>query len=165
MNRGASRLSGLRRLGLAATLVTGLAGCSAGSAGSLAAQPTPSVSHWWSHPAGPASSAGSSAAPSAPDYCSILRDTVSAGRSLLSGVGATDPVRVASTRAFVTEVVRVAPAEVARSWQVFGPALVALVTSGSTRSTVPDVDVAAVARAADSIAADAKSRCNLDLSA
>jgi hypothetical protein len=87
---------------------------------------------------------------------------VQSGRSVLSGVGAQDPARLTATVAFVSELRRVAPAEVAGAWGVLGPQLEALMRPGAT----PSVDAGTAAKTADAamtISADAKKSCGLDL--
>jgi hypothetical protein len=102
--------------------------------------------------------------PSSSDYCGMLRQTVAAGKSILPGVTAKDPALLTSTRAFVAELEAVAPASIAGSWQVLGPAVTTLVESGGDLASVKRVDVAAVRKAANTVAADAKRSCGVDLS-
>jgi hypothetical protein len=98
------------------------------------------------------------------DYCGMLRQTVAAGKSILPGVTANDPALLTSTRAFLAELEAVAPAPVAGSWQVLGPAVITLVESGGDLASVTRVDAAAVRKAAGTVAADAKRSCGVDLS-
>jgi hypothetical protein len=89
---------------------------------------------------------------------------VAAGKSILPGVTANDPALLSSTRAFLAELQAVAPATVAGSWQVLGPAVITLVESGGDSAAVKKVDAAAVRKAAGAVAADAKRSCGVDLS-
>lgn len=153
-----------------------VAGCSGG--GSPAPKSTSAVGaitpvRWWSNGQVDAGStialsgpdkAASKLLPSRSDYCSMLKQTVAAGRSILPGVTASDPALLASTKAFVDELQHVAPAAVAPSWRVLGSALVALVGSGGNPVGVQGIDAAAVQRAGSLVAADAKHSCGVDLS-
>ena len=123
----------------------GGSGAASGASGPGAAP----VTRWWSGHA---------------DYCSVLRSTVAAGRSILPGVGADDPARLASTKAFIAEVRKDAPAAVAGAWDVLGPAVVKIVASGGNLRSVKGIDPAAVQRAATSVAAHAKQACHVDVS-
>jgi hypothetical protein len=98
------------------------------------------------------------------DYCGMLRQTVAAGKSILPGVTANDPALLTSTRAFLAELEAVAPASIAGSWQVLGPAVITLVESGGDLTSVKRVDAAAVRKAVSTVAADAKHSCGVDLS-
>ncbi len=165
---------------LLAAATMALSGCTGRSAthkaagthspsGAVAAEAT----RWWSNSA---VKVGSSIDPSRPqaavarlhpsrtDYCTMLRETVSAGRSVLPGVGAADPSLLVATKAFVAELQRVAPAPVAPSWQVLGDVVVKLVASGGDIRNVR-VDAAAVQRAGTTVAAHAKSTCHVNVSA
>jgi hypothetical protein len=140
--------------------------------------PTPSGAaapalRWWSDSA---AAAGSTIDPQHPDaaaarlhaskteYCSMLRQTLHAGRSILPGVTAKNPALLASTAAFVAELEAVAPASVAGPWHVLGRAVITLVGSGGDSTKVKGVDAAAVREAASTVAADAKRSCGVDLS-
>jgi hypothetical protein len=98
------------------------------------------------------------------DYCSMLGQTVAAGKSILPNVTANDPALLTSTKAFVAELEAVAPSMVAGAWKVLGGAVVALVSSGGDTTKVKGIDAAAVSRAAATVAADAKRSCGVDLS-
>jgi hypothetical protein len=98
------------------------------------------------------------------DYCSMLEQTVAAGKSILPNVTANDPALLTSTKAFVAELEAVAPSMVAGAWKVLGGAVVALVSSGGDTTKVKGIDAAAVSRAAATVAADAKRSCGVDLS-
>ena len=135
----------LSTLPLAACTGGGGAGGAASTAKAADAAP---VARWWS----------------GGDYCVMLRDTVKAGRSILPGVGATDPARLASTKAFVTDLQHAAPPAVASAWRVLGPAVVGIVASGGHLDHVKGIDPAAVQRAATTIATHARSACHVDVS-
>ena len=168
----------------AVALVPGVAACSGGGGGpstpapsvqvatQATAAPLPAV-RWWSNGAAAAGSTidtrnpqamVSRLHPSQPQYCTMLRQTVRAGRTILPGVTAKDPALLASTSAFVAEIQAVAPARVAGPWRVLGSAVITLVASGGDASKVHGVDVAAVRKAAGTVAADAKHSCGVDLS-
>lgn len=97
-------------------------------------------------------------------YCSMLRQTVRAGRSILPNVTAKDPALLTSISAFLSELEAVAPARVAGPWRVVGSAVITLVASGGDASKVHGVDAAAVRTAVSTVAADAKHSCGVDLS-
>lgn len=178
--RGALGPRRLATLCILIAVVPVASGCSGGGSGTHGRTVTPAsqsgavATRWWSDGAAPAGSTVDAAHPSAaaaklhpsrPQYCTMLRQTVRAGRSVLPGVTAKDPALVATTRAFVAEVRGVAPGEVKAPWGVLGPAVIALVESGGDTSRVTGIDTAAVQRAAVAIAADSRSRCGVDLSA
>jgi hypothetical protein len=132
------------------------------------------ATRWWSNSAAQAGSHIDMKDPraaavklhgSATDYCSMLRQTVAAGKSILPGVTAKDPALLASTKAFVSEIRAVAPSAVAGPWKVLGEAVIAVVASGGALGEVKGVDAAAVQTAATTVAADAKRNCHVDLSA
>lgn len=132
------------------------------------------ATRWWSNSAGttgteidanrPQALAGK-LRPSASDYCSMLKQTVAAGKSILPGVTAQDPALLASTKAFVAEIQAVAPAAVAASWKVLGDVVVAFVESGGDPTKVKGTDTKAVQSAVGTIAADAKGTCHVNLAA
>lgn len=168
-------------LGCGLALAT--AACSGGHAGTAAHNPRSSAtahsSHltatrWWSNSA---AARGSRIDPTQPDaaasrlhasraeYCRMLEQTVAAQHSILPGVTTNDPALLTSTRAFVAELEAVAPSAVAQPWRVLGPAVTSLVASRGDLAKVHRVDAAAVQRAANAIAADAKRSCGVDLAA
>jgi hypothetical protein len=102
--------------------------------------------------------------PSRKDYCGMLEQTVAAGKALLPHGAASDPAVIDSLSAFIGELQKVAPAEVAADWQVLGKAMLALVKAGGKAPKTPVVDGATVNTAATSVAADAKQICRIDLS-
>ncbi|HKC29242.1 MAG TPA: hypothetical protein VKB75_14610 [Jatrophihabitans sp.] len=159
-----------------------LAATAAACSGTPAPAPTPVPGspasalvavRWWSTTA---AQAGSTIDPKDPEalagklhtsqtqYCDMLRQTISAGRSILPNVTANDPALLASTRAFVAELRAVAPPTAAGPWRVLGPAVLALVGSGGDLAKVKGIDAAAVQEAARVVAADAKRSCGVDLS-
>lgn len=93
----------------------------------------------------------------------MLRQTVAAGKSILSDVSAHDPALQTSAAAFVAEVQAVAPAEVSAAWKTLGSAVVAIVKSGGTN--LAELNSSTVKAAANTVASDAKTNCHLDLSA
>src|SRR5205085_3707019 len=128
---------GLAAVGIVLTLPT-LAACTGSGPHSTSRAPSAAgsaqVTRWWSGGAGT-------------DYCGMLRETVKAGRSILPGVGADDPARLASTKAFVADLERLAPSAVAGAWRVLGPAVVKIVASGGHLDQVKGIDPAAVQQA------------------
>jgi len=131
------------------------------------------ATRWWSNPAasvgstvGPNDKAATSLVRSGQVYCTMLRQTIAAGKSVLPGATATSPALASTTEAFVDELSKVAPVNVAPAWHVLGPVLVDVVkSSGSFAALRTQVDVAAVSAAAQTVAADAQTSCGLDLSA
>lgn len=138
--------------GMAALLIGAvIAGCSASSSAPPASHSQPSsatLKQWWS----------------GTDYCSILRQTVQAGQSALVNATADDPALLATTKSFVSDLIAAAPGPVRAQWQVLGPALTDLVSSGGKLHPVSGANSRRVAAAAAAIAADAKSRCHVDVS-
>jgi hypothetical protein len=130
-----------------------IAGCTSSSPAVPTAPRHPAhattTTHWWS----------------GADYCGILRQTMRAGHSILPGATAGDPALLTATKAFVSDLTDAAPGSVRAQWQILGPALTDLVSSGGKLSAVSGVDSRAVAAAATVIAADAKTRCHVDVSA
>jgi hypothetical protein len=138
-------------LGIAALLLSVvIAGCSSSSSARPSQNSTTATTtHWWS---------GTS-------YCGILRQTIRAGHSVLAGTKANDPALLTATKAFVADLTAAAPDPVRAQWRVLGPALTDLVGSAGKLGAVSGVNSRLVSAAATAIAADAKSRCDLDLSA
>jgi len=148
----ARRIAGgalLLTLPLAACTGGGGDGGGSGAASGASGPGAAPVTRWWSGSA---------------DYCSVLRSTVAAGRSILPGVSADDPARLASTKAFVDEVQKDAPSAVSAAWHVLGPAVVKIVASGGNLRAVKGIDPAAVQRAATTVATHAKQACHVDVS-
>lgn len=140
--------------GLAALAVGALiAGCSASTSAPPAAHhrtaSATTATHWWS----------------STDYCAILRQTMRAGHSVLPGATADDPQLLAATKAFVSDLTASAPTEVRAQWRVLGPALSELVESGGKLTAVSGVNTRLVSAAASTVAADARTRCHVDLGA
>lgn len=163
-------LAGGALLGTAA-----LTACSGGthSGGNPSTPSTFVPTRWWANTVVTAGStidpkhpdaAAASLTPSKDDYCHMLDDTLAAGKSILPGIGATDPALLTSTEAFVAELTKAAPTEVSASWKLLGPTVVALVKSGGSQTALPSVDAAAVQQAATQIAAHARAVCGVDLS-
>jgi len=94
----------------------------------------------------------------------MLKQTVAAGKSLLPGLTATDPALVTSTKAFVAEIEKVAPAGITAQWQVLGPAVLTVVKSGGDITALPSADLGPAITAANAITADSKKNCGVDLS-
>jgi hypothetical protein len=164
---------------LAVSLVVSLASCSSSGGGhhDASAPTAPSsvtATRWWSNsaaqvgstidPKNPAADAAR-LTPSRTEYCGMLKDTVSAGKSILPGVTATDPALLTSAEAFVDEIEKVAPGPVSSPWQVIGGAILALVKSGGKASTaLKSINIGAVTQAASTISTDSKQNCGVDLS-
>jgi hypothetical protein len=131
------------------------------------------ATRWWSNAAGtvgskidPAHPDAAAAAlhPSQADYCGMLKQTLAAGKSILPDITATDPALLTSAKAFIAEIEKVAPAGITAQWQLVGPAVLSLVKSGGDTGSLPAVDLGAVTKAADAIAADSLATCGVDLS-
>lgn len=130
------------------------------------------ATRWWSNPAAAKgshideSNPGSAAnllVPSEDVYCTMLKQTLAAGRSILPQAKAGDKALIASTRAFVAEIQGVAPAAVAGEWKTLTPTLLALVSGGRLPANTSAEAKANIA-AANAIGADAKANCGLSLS-
>jgi hypothetical protein len=164
----------------ALVLAWSVAGCggthhatkAAGGSNSSPSTHSSPAKRWWSNSAVPAGSAIDAAHPAAAaaglhesrhDYCGMLKQTVAAGKSILPGVKADDPVLLTSTKAFVAEIAQVAPGGVHGQWQVLGPVILALVKSGGDTTALKSIDVHAVAQSADAIAADSIKNCGVNL--
>lgn len=161
---------------LAAVSGVGVVGCSSGhpaTPASVSVSNGPVAVRWWSNGAAQvgstidASRPGALAgklSPSRTQYCTMLRQTVASGTSILSGVGAADPARYTATVAFVSELQKVAPSEVASAWRVLGPEIETIVKSGALPT--PNATAAAqAAAAAQTVGADATKNCGVDLAA
>jgi hypothetical protein len=148
---------------------------STGTSSATASAPVPQstvATRWWSNSA---ASAGSTIDPSDPtaaagslkpnrdEYCTMLKQTMAAGKSILPGATATDPRLITSTEAFLTELQKVAPAEVSHQWKTLSGALIQFVKT--TGKSTGGVSTAEINSAAATISADAKARCHVDISA
>jgi hypothetical protein len=130
------------------------------------------ATRWWSDAAGgqgtvvgTSQKVSKSLKPDRSVYCSMLKQTMAAGKSVLPGATATDPALATVTEAFVNELLAVAPPEVAGSWHVLGPVLVSVVKSGGALAGLrTHVDANAVSAAAKTVATDASAQCHLNLS-
>jgi hypothetical protein len=124
---------------------------------------------WWSnaavtsgsqvdpaHPGAAAAALHSSRA----QYCTMLRQTTVAGKTIFTGVAGSDRGLQATIRAFVAEITAVAPGSLRGQWHTLGTAIVTVATSGGELDAV---SAAPVQRAASSIAADAAAHCGLTL--
>lgn len=167
----------LLAVGAIVTLGTGTSatGSHAGAASRTgvvgSASSTPAV-RWWSNAGARAGSTIDAGAPlavahrlhtSRRDYCGMLRQTLRARGSFLTGVAASDPALLTTTRAFVGELRAVATPAVAGPWRVLGNAMIALVSLGGRPAGVQGIDAAAVGSAERAIARDARSGCGVDL--
>ena len=128
---------------------------------------------WWSNSAVKAGSTIDPAHPGAAashlhasqaEYCGMLQQTLSAGKSILPGISSADPALLASTQAFVAEITAVASGSIATDWKMIGTAIVALVKSAGQSPDYSAISAPAVQKAALAVAADARSSCGLDLS-
>jgi hypothetical protein len=96
-------------------------------------------------------------------YCGMLEQTLKAGKSILPNASASDPTLHGVTTAFISDLERVAPANVAPSWKVLGDLIIKLVQANGDPSAVKGVDVAKVQAAVAAVSTDAKSRCGVKL--
>jgi hypothetical protein len=165
----------------AATLVTAavvVAACTSGgsgpkrptsaSGGAPAAQPL----RWWSNalavqgstvdPADPAAVAAH-LSPSTSDYCGMLRQTLDAGHNLFTGAHAGDVALVSTTEAFLAEIARIAPANIAAQWTTLAPTIEAIV-AGKPLPSNSSEQARLNQAAALAISTDAKHTCGLTLS-
>lgn len=167
MSRAAARC-------LAATALLAVVATACSTAHGSGGNAAPAAVRWWSDSAASAGSridpahpgaAAQGLRPSRTQYCAVLRQTLDSGSSILAGVGAHDPARVAATTAFVTELEHLAPAPVQSAWAVVGPVVTALVKPGAGTPAMSNADAARVAAATETINTDAKSECGLELQA
>lgn len=159
---------------LAVTLPGGGGSSTANSAAPGASKAAKEVAtRWWSNSVADKGSridesnpdsAANLLVPSEDTYCSMLKQTLAAGRSVLPNAKAGDRALVASTKAFIAEIQGVAPPSVADDWRTLAPTLVALV-SGKALPANTSTNAKANANAAKAISADARTACGLDLSA
>lgn len=178
----ASRIAGT----FAATVVTvaavaSLTACSSGgshpSAHVTGTAAPGAAARWWQDSNASVGSAINLADPTAaarglvPDrasYCTILRQTVAAGHGVLATAKPGDRNAIATVRAWLAELEAVAPPAVLPAWQVTGSSVTTLLANNGKvgASTLPPgVTAAQLASAGQTIASDAKSACNLTLSA
>ena len=156
---------------LATVAVAGTAACSGGTpSASHTTESGPPPARWWSNSAVTAGSAVDPANPDAAsgklhastsDYCGMLQQTLSAGRSILPGGSQNLPL--ASLEAFVGELRQVAPPSVASQWQVLGDAILSFARTNGT--SLGGGNAAAIVKAATDVSTDARTTCNLNLSA
>lgn len=165
-----------------AVMAAGLSACSGSTsdpgtnpttqAHAASSQATTPAVRWWSTPEDAVGSRIDTSSPSAQaakltasrgSYCLVLKQTIRAGKSVLPGATAQDPAVLASVRAFIAETRALAPKAVAADWTVLGAVFVKIAAAKGDLGSVK-VDQSAVQRAAQSVAADAKSNCHLDLS-
>ncbi len=174
----------LAGLGACAAVAVALSGCSkstdhhrapsvaasTSSAASTSAAATPAT-RWWSNsavkvgstidPAHPGAAAAS-LHPSQTDYCGMLRQTVKAGKSLLTNAQTANSALRIGIEAFVPEISAVAPAPITAQWRVLGPFVLAAAKAGQLPSAAGSGATQAL-EAVSLVAADAKTRCGLDL--
>lgn len=173
-SRAASWRRGARLSATAAVLALVATACSSGagpSPGSGAATPQPPTGRWWSNgavavgsrvDAGDPTAAAARLHPSQKDYCGMLAETMTSGRSVLPGAGNSESV--ATLRAFVAEIETVAPSAVSGAWHVLGPALVSFAASQGASLGTGSANATSLSLAAQQIAAHAAKVCHLDLS-
>ncbi len=144
------------------------ASSSKASATAAAATPT----RWWSNsavqvgsPIDPANPGAATAKlhPSQADYCGMLKQTVKAGKSLVTSAQTADTRVRIGIEAFVPEISKVAPSPVDSQWRVLGPVVLAAAKAGALPSSGAGAGTAQALQAVSVVAADAKSRCGLDL--
>jgi hypothetical protein len=173
--------TGLVLAGVVAVIAAG-AGCSKSTHHSTpshsVSSPAPSTTanaaptRWWSNsavqvgsPIDPANPGAAAAKlhPSQADYCGMLKQTVKAGKSLITSAQMADsPVRI-GIEAFVPEISEVAPSSVEAQWRVLGPVVLAAANAGTLPSTGAGAPTTQALQAVSIVAADAKSHCGLDL--
>jgi hypothetical protein len=163
---------------LAAVVAATLTGCSSSAAhprstSAPANAAAVAATRWWSNSAvhsgstlarNHPDSALSKLRPSRKDYCGMLRQTVTAGKTVLPHGAASDPLLIESLSAFIGELQKVAPPAVAADWQLLGYAILPLVKAGGKAPKTSALDGPTVQKAASAVAADAKRSCGVDLS-
>ena len=129
---------------------------------------------WWSNSAAPLGSAvdvshptalASSLHPSRGDYCQMLTQTQSAGKTLFTGVAATNAELQVTITAFAAEIEAVAPSQVSGAWRTLGRAIVTVARSGGDVAHLKGVDAKIVQKAAATISADATASCHISFKA
>ncbi len=179
--RAAGRnLSAVRRLlslgsaGLIAVMAsTACSGSQHAGSGSTPSAPNSTVAtRWWSDNAadkgstislGDPTAAAGKLHPDRREYCTMLQQTVAAGKSILPGVTRADPRLLASTEAFVSELQQVAPSQVSKQWKLLGDALVEFVKSQG--QSLGSVTTQQMAVAAQVISTDASQQCHVNVAA
>jgi hypothetical protein len=146
------------------------------SAASTSSPSTPAAgtaTRWWSNSAVKVGSAIDPAHPGAAaaqlhesqaDYCGMLGQTVKAGKNLISTAQTADTGLRLGIQAFVPEITKVAPSGIAGQWRALGPVVLAAAQAGALPSSGAGSGTVAALEAVSVIAADAKTRCGLDLS-
>jgi hypothetical protein len=172
--------AGLVLAGVVGVIAAG-AGCSKSthhSTPSHSASPAPSTTataaptRWWSNsavqvgsPIDPANPGAAAAKlhPSQADYCGMLKQTVKAGKSLITSAQKADTGVRIGIEAFVPEISKVAPSPVDSQWRVLGPVVLAAANAGTLPSSGAGAATTQALQAVSVVAADAKSHCGLDL--
>jgi hypothetical protein len=133
---------------------------------------TGAPTRWWSNsavqvgsPIDPANPGAAAAKlhQSPADYCGMLKQTVKAGKSLITSAQTSDTGVRIGLEAFVPEISKVAPSPVDAQWHVLGPVVLAAANAGALPSTGAGAATAQALQAVSVVASDAKSRCGLDL--
>lgn len=158
---------------LAGVLAASLSACtSAKKAGSTTSSVAPAT-RWWSNASVTVGSTIDPAHPTAAaaqlhqsrgDYCTMLKQTLAVGKSILPSGAAADPRLLTTTDAFVAEIQAVAPAAVQAPWHVLAPVIIQLVRSGGALPTSVPTGTSVNLQAAIAINNDAKANCHVDLS-
>lgn len=132
-------------LGIVAACTTACGAHAAPGDGGEATRPAPAASptRYWSAGAG---------------YCDLLTQSLQAGATPFAGMKADDPALAATARDWVAAVRSAAPSAVQEAWRTEGDALLAAVGGSGTAP-----DPTGVRQAAATIAADARTRCGVDV--
>jgi hypothetical protein len=184
MNR--IQLAGRASVGLVAALALALTGCSksthhdqpstspsSSAVSSSSSAPAAAATRWWSNSAVKVGSAIDPAHPGAAaaslhesqtDYCGMLSQTVKAGKKLITNAQAADTSLRLGIQAFVPEISKVAPSGIAGQWRTLGPVVLAAAQAGALPSSGAGSATVQALQAVSVVAADAKTRCGLDLS-
>jgi len=186
MTRQSGRAVAVSAAALASVLV--IAGCDSGGGTHAATATTPSSSapsaavagksfsavRWWSNSAASAGSAvdvnnpaanASSLHPSRSDYCQMIAQTQKAGKTLFTGVAASNTDLQVTITAFAAEIEAVAPSQVSGAWRTLGRAIVMMARSGGDVAHLKGIDAKSVQQAAATISADATAVCHLSFKA
>ena len=186
MMRQSGRLVAAASAVLASVLV--LAGCG-GSSAKHALPPAPSSGgstaataagksfkavRWWSNSAAALGSSVDVAHPTAlaaklhasrADYCQMLTQTKAAGKTLFTGVVATNADLQLTITAFTAEIEAVAPSQVSGAWRTLGRAIVTMARSGGDVAHLKGINAKSVQAAAATISRDAVTACHLSIKA
>jgi len=159
------------------TAIAGVGACSSShkkAAASGSATPVPVVpKRWWTDAAGAEGSlidvanptaASAALKPDLPTYCKVLSDTL-VSHNVFQSASGFDPGIVTASKAWIAEVSALAPTDLTAAWRTYSVAFLALLESGTKKSSPAFPSTSAeVPAARQAIVTHAKSACNLTIS-